>query len=357
MKKNKILSTLLIVCLLMSVCFCNVYALDSSEKSTVNKISVDQLNQMKEAGVTDDEMSSLRQQIEIYNPTKIQVENAVQSSINKKDSAEASAPVNYEKTENGDSITPYGVVPYHDPSKVWETTSIAPLAVSSLSNVVNANDQTGVYYVIMSTAGHKEMTSYLTLPTLSTVNSIDRPYHMLGFETSSGKSAYGDIGLVYFPATGQWKGCFNVVENGTRYENYEFNFTGGNSLYFDLMFYNAPDKAILTVRDATTWNAVATIPYTFTNDCVNSTFSTTKISKQVTLGQHIVGGTLNIATKTKMTNAKYNDTYLYTPSTYHQFTSTYCSAAFRKGPTTAAYQKVVSTQTPWTIDNVTISFN
>lgn len=363
MKNSKILSTLLIVCLLISVSFCNAFALEASGNSAVN-ISVDQLNQLKEAGVADVDMTSLRQQIEIYNPTKIQVDNAVQGLINKKDSLSVDqGPVDYQKTEAGDSITPYGVVPYHDPSQDWKTSitplavsDFAPLAVSTLSNRINAADQTGVYYVIQSTSGHKEMTSYATLPTLSTVNSIDRPYHMFGFSTSGSYSAYGDIGLVYFPDTKVWKGCYNVVENGTRYERYDISFTGGSNLYFDLMFYNAPDKAVLTIRDATSWGVVATVTYTFVNDCVNSTFSTTQISKQVTLAQHN-SGTLNITSGTKMTNSKFSQTYLYTPSTYHSFTSTYCSAAYRQGPTSAAYLKVTPTYTAWTTDNVTISFN
>jgi hypothetical protein len=46
-----------------------------------------------------------------------------------------------------------------------------------------------------------------------------------------------------------------------------------------------------------------------------------------------------------------------TPNTYYLFTSTYCGAAFRQGPTAAAYGKVTATYTAWTSDNVTISFN
>lgn len=162
--------------------------------------------------------------------------------------------------------------------------------------------------------------------------------------------------MVYFPSSGTWKGFYNVVENGTRYENYSLSFSGGSDLYFHIQFYNAPDKAVITIRDASSWSAVATITYTFALDCVKSNFSTTQIAKEITLAQHN-SGTLNILTGTKMNNAKYTQTYLYTPNTYYQFTSTYCAAAYRQGPTSAAYRKVTPTYTAWTSDNVTISFN
>jgi hypothetical protein len=165
---------------------------------------------------------------------------------------------------------------------------------------------------------------------------------------------YGDIGFVYFPASGQWKGCYNVVENGSRYENYNFNFTGGSNIYFHLQMYT--NQAVLIIRDATSWAEVGRVEYTFNTNCVPSTFSTTKLSKQVTLAQHN-SGTLNIATGTRMNNAQYSRSWLYTPSTNHSFTSTYCSEAYRQGPTSAAYNKVTATYTAWTTDNVSISFN
>jgi len=133
-------------------------------------------------------------------------------------------------------------------------------------------------------------------------------------------------------------------------------FTGNSDLYFHIQFYNAPDKAVLTIRDASTWSTVATISYTFALDCINSTYSSTQIAKEITLAQHN-SGMLDISTGTIMSNAGFSQTYLYTSNTYYQFTSTYCGAAFRQGPTAAAYGKVTATYTAWTSDNVTISFN
>lgn len=364
MKRNRFLSIAMIACMLISSVFTANAAEVNEIVSTLDKtdiskhISDENLNRLKNARVSDEDILSLAQQIEAYNSTDVQINNYIEDLINNRVGrnviSEEKRAVNYEKTKDGDTITPYGIVPYRDLSEKWNPPVIS--AVSTLSNVVNASDQSGVYYCVRSTAGHNQMTSFAQLPSLATVNTNDRPYQMFTFATSNSYTAYGDIGLVYFPSTSSWKGFYNVVENGTRYENYSLSFTGGSDLYFHIQFYNAPDKAVLTIRDASSWSAVATITYTFALDCVNSTFSTTQIAKEITLAQHN-SGTLNILTGTKMNNAKYTQTYLYTPSTYYSFTSTYCDAAYRQGPTAAAYGKVTPTYTAWTSDNVTISFN
>jgi len=179
---------------------------------------------------------------------------------------------------------------------------------------------------------------------------------MLGMSSTNGSnSMYGDIGLVYFPASGQWKGFYNVVENGNRYENYNFSFTGSSNIYFHLQMYT--NKAVLIIRDAASWSEVGTVEYTFNTNCVPSNFSTTKLSKQITLAQHLSGSSLDISSGTTMSNAQFSQSWLYTPSTNHSFSSTYCSEAYRQGPTAAAYNKVNPTYTAWTTDNVTISFN
>nr|WP_312577102.1 hypothetical protein [Sedimentibacter sp.] len=362
MKRNRFLSIIMIACMLFSSVFiANAAEMNevasALDKADISKyISEENLNRLKKAGVLDEDILSLAQQIEVYNPTDVQINNYNENLINNRvgRNALSNMPINYEKTKYGDTITPYGIVPYRDLSEKWNPAVIS--AVSTLSNVINAADQSGVYYCVRSTAGHNQMTSFAQLPSLATVHANDRPYQMFTFSTNNSYTAFGDIGLVYFPATSSWEGFYNVVENGTRYETYDISFSGGSDLYFHIQFYDDPDKAVLTIMDATSWLPVATISYPFTLDCVKSNFSTTQIAKEITLAQHN-SGTLNILTGTKMNNAKYTQTYLYTPSTYYSFTSTYCAAAYRQGPTAAAYGKVASTYTAWTSDNVTISFN
>lgn len=353
----------LVICLLISVFLYPVFAveeivleIDSSKFVKISNISEENLNRLRAAGVDESDIFCLSRQIEVYKPTSIQVQNYIAELIRPEgEYVSTQKPIKYKKTINGDTITPFGIIPHYDLSQKWNVSSSR--AQSTLSNVTNFNDQTGVYYCVRSINGYEQMTSYATLPNLSSVYSNDRPYQMFTFRTSNGNNvAYGDIGLVYFPGIG-WKGFYNVNENGTPYEDYSFGFTGNNNVYFHLRFYDdAEDKAILIVRDATTWSKVAEIKYDFATNCVESNYSSTKIAKEVTLAQHN-SGTLDINTGTVMSGAQYSQTYLYTQSTQYQFTSSYCSEAYRQGPTASAYGKVQATYTPWTSESVTISFN
>lgn len=360
MKTNRVFSLVIAVCAVMSVLLCNVYAADFVGSAAVSQVSKEQLTRMMDVGVSKDDISFLYQQIELYNPTETQIANYVEDLIANevRDSSVNSEPINYPKTANGDTITPDGVIPFQDITQKWSSDFLqkSVRAVSKLSNRTNSNDQSGVYYVVNSTSGHNQLTSFATLPSLSSVNAKDRPYHMLGMSSTNGSnSMYGDIGLVYFPASGQWKGFYNVVENGNRYENYNFSFTGSSNIYFHLQMYT--NKAVLIIRDAASWSEVGTVEYTFNTNCVPSNFSTTKLSKQITLAQHLSGSSLDISSGTTMSNAQFSQSWLYTTSTNHSFSSTYCSEAYRQGPTAAAYNKVNPTYTAWTTDNVTISFN
>lgn len=227
MKTNRVFSLVIAVCAVMSVLLCNVYAADFVGSAAVSQVSKEQLTRMMDVGVSKDDISFLYQQIELYNPTETQIANYVEDLIANevRDSSVNSEPINYPKTANGDTITPDGVIPFQDITQKWSSDFLqkSVRAVSKLSNRTNSNDQSGVYYVVNSTSGHNQLTSFATLPSLSSVNAKDRPYHMLGMSSTNGSnSMYGDIGLVYFPASGQWKGFYNVVENGNRYENYNF---------------------------------------------------------------------------------------------------------------------------------------
>ena len=360
MKTNRVFSLVIAVCAVMSVLLCNVYAADFVGSAAVSQVSKEQLTRMMDVGVSKEDISFLCQQIEVYNLSETQIANYVEDLIANevRDSSVNSEPINYPKTANGDTITPDGVIPFQDITQKWSSDFLqkSVRAVSKLSNRTNSNDQSGVYYVVNSTSGHNQLTSFATLPSLSSVNAKDRPYHMLGMSSTNGSnSMYGDIGLVYFPASGQWKGFYNVVENGNRYENYNFSFTGSSNIYFHLQMYT--NKAVLIIRDAASWSEVGTVEYTFNTNCVPSNFSTTKLSKQITLAQHLSGSTLDISSGTTMSNAQFSQRWLYTPSTNHSCSSTYGSEAYRQGPTAAAYNKVNSTYTAWTTDNVTISFN
>ena len=367
LKKNVILSMSLALMLTftsVSACFATDIHENLSEAAEVSKVSfaeknyASQLAELKINHISAEEISSLKSQIEVYHPTEEQVENYVKDLIENEEGEEKVnfAPIEYEKTENGDTITPYGVIPKQDLSQKWSNLRGSTL-VSSLSNRTNAADQTGVYYVVNGTAGHNQITSFATLPTLSNVYSDDRPYLMYAMSSKNGnKNMYGDIGLVYFPDSGKWKGFYNVYEGDFHDENYTFNFTGGKNIYLHLQIFT--NKAVLIVRDANSWKEVCRVEYKFNTNCIPKNFTRVYLGKQVTLAQMLdSSGKLNISTGTVMKNAKFSQTYLYTPSTNYEFKKLYCYEAYRQGPTAAAYKKVTASYTAWTEDTVTISFN
>jgi len=193
MKRNRFLSIAMIACMLISSVFTANAAEVNEIVSTLDKtdiskhISDENLNRLKNARVSDEDILSLAQQIEAYNSTDVQINNYIEDLINNRVGrnviSEEKRAVNYEKTKDGDTITPYGIVPYRDLSEKWNPPVIS--AVSTLSNVVNASDQSGVYYCVRSTAGHNQMTSFAQLPSLATVNTNDRPYQMFTFATSN----------------------------------------------------------------------------------------------------------------------------------------------------------------------------
>ncbi|WBW50243.1 hypothetical protein O6R05_01490 [Peptoniphilus equinus] len=358
MKKNQLLSMLALFGLLLCFSAYRAYAIDMADFPGSAQVSEQQLEQMKNVGIPDEDISSLYQQIEVYHLTPLQIDNYVKGLI-----ANATNPTpkqrskSYEHLPNGDTITPYGIIPYQDIAQKWTHSSDFSLrSVSGLEDRVNSADQSGVYYLVNSTAGHNQLTSYVTLPSLSNVNDIDRPYQFFGISSSNaGHSMYGDIGLVYFPSLGQWKAFYNIVEDGDRKQEYEINFTGGNNVYFHVQMYT--DKVELIIRDKASWAEVGRVVYNFRTNCVPSNFSTTKFSKQINLAQTLNGSPLNIHTGTIMVAAQYDQSWLYTPSANYAFTPQYCSEAYRQGPTTEAYTKVTANFSPWTSDTVNISFN
>lgn len=246
--------------------------------------------------------------------------------------------------------------------------------IDEITDVVNAGDTTGVYYLVQTNAGYDQMTSFATLPTLSDVNAIDRPYHMFGVSSTNGNNyTWGDIGLVYFPDSQQWVGFYNFYEKNPnydptkpisttnpkelQYENYEAVFNGNRNLYF--RFKVTTSSAILDIIECSTWTVACSISYNFATNCVKSDFSTTKISKQITLSQVKLNSVpLNINTGTKMTGAQFSTTHLYLTGEYdYAFGVEYCDTAKRQGPTDNALSTVTYTNDPWVSDTVNISFN
>lgn len=337
----------------------------NNENKIAENMSDLQIDSLKTAGISDKEISAMQKQIEVNNLSKEKIENYVASKIaaTLQLLEEGYAPKNYLKNADGSIVTPWGIVPDLKKPKDLNTfdreTSSSNEAVYNVTDDVDATDQTGVYYLIESTEGYDQMTSYVTLPVIQNAASIDRPYHMFGLSSVNGsEDMWGDIGLVYYPDSSTWKGFYNIKERNEtiKNSNYNFNFSGGRNIYFHLTVTTS--SAILDIINPSTWSVIRTIKYDFQTNCVPSNFSTVKISKQITLAQHTVGNTLNIYTGTTMTGGQFSQTHLYLTNVYdYSFSPEYCSKAIRKGPTSQACNKISYSNTAWTSETVNISFN
>lgn len=372
---RKIMAVILTVVLVVGMVSSTVVA----QESKISRMSSQQEIMMKKAGFSSIEIESTKRQIELNNLNESQIENYIKTKIESYKNIEKNGneEVIYPKNLKGESITPYGAVPtmnIENRRSNLMVQSVNDEPIDEIEDVVNEDDTTGVYYLVQAKPGHDQMTSFVTLPLVQNAYTNDRPYHMFGVSSTNGiEYVWGDIGLVYFPASQQWKGFYNfyernpnfnpnIAESDTNkkeqhYENYEISFNGSRNIYFHLTLTTT--SAVMDIIESSTWSVVCTIRYNFRTNCVPANFSTTQISKQITLAQlKADDAPLNINTGTRMVGAGYSSTHLYLSGVRdYSFEDDYCAAAKRQGPSMTAYQKVSFTNTPWTVDNVNIAFN
>lgn len=372
---RKLMAIMLAVMLVVGMVSSTVVA----QEDKLSSMSSQQEVMLRKAGFSEKEIEQSKRQIEINNLNDVQIENYIRTKIenhNKlsKDVYEAKV---YPKNSNGELITPYGAVPTMNIESRLNNSMVQSVndePIDEISNVVDADDTTGVYYLVQAKPGYDQMTSFVTLPVVENAYTNDRPYHMFGVNSVNGSEpTWGDIGVVYYPSLQQWKGFYNFYENNPdfdpeqpesednpkmkNYANYEIPFSGSRNIYFHLTLTTS--SAVMEIIETSTWSVVCTVRYNFKTNCVPANFSTTQISKQITLAQvKAKTAPLNINTGTRMVGAGYSSSHLYlTGVRDYEFEDDYCAVAKRQGPSMAAYLKVSFTNTPWTVDNVNIAFN
>lgn len=373
---RKIKTVILTVILVVGMVSSTVVA----QESKVSSMSSQQETLLKNAGFSAMEIESTKRQIELNNLNESQIENYIETKIEsyKNIGKNENEEVIYPKNLKGESITPHGVVPTMNIENRRSNLTVQSLndeLIDEISDVEDTEDTTGVYYLVQAKSGHDQMTSYVTLPLVYDAYTNDRPYHMFGVNSTNGNEyVWGDIGLVYFPESQRWEGFYifyernpdfnpNIAESEDNaqeqhHENYEIAFNGSRNIYFHLTLTTT--SAVMDIIESSTWSVVCTIRYDFRTNCVPANFSTTQISKQITLAQlkGAADDPLNINTGTRMVGAGYSSTHLYLSGVGdYAFEDDYCAVAKRQGPSRAAYRKVNFTNTPWTVDNVNIAFN
>ena len=113
-----------------------VFASTSSTVRMFNQISETALIELKEAGIADEDILSLCQQIDVYNLSEVQIENYINGLIERTKTIKSFAPIDYEKTEKGDSITPDGIIPFQDIASKWSSVPINRAKLMLVCNLV-----------------------------------------------------------------------------------------------------------------------------------------------------------------------------------------------------------------------------
>lgn len=329
----------------------------------------------------ESQIAALKQQAEVYQFTPEQVEMHLQGM---KNYAENPAEVKYGRlSEDGTFyILPNGDTMPNRFSHISTIESIndialnnrdiAPLGFSSdYISQTNAGDQSGVFWVVMSTTGHDQATAFLNLPTVTaSTDSSDRPYMFFSVNTTN-SSICGDYGVVYYPSLQSWALCINAAKWNTSTNEYDYfpwqhtilpsSYNSGSLLYLHLQITNTneTDKVTITVKDGSTFNVLATLSCDFAGNPFDSSLSNVNLFREITLAQHLddSSGKLNTSTGTRTENSKFSNAYLYTPSTYSSWGTARTTTAYKQAPKSSQLATVVvNAYTKWNSEDISIRF-
>jgi len=242
---------------------------------------------------------------------------------------------------------------------------------SDYRDVVDFNDQTGVFWLVKGRPGYDQSTAFVNLPHITTVpTSPDRPYFYFAVNNST-SSVVGDYGIVYYPASG-WHLFSNTLvwnADANKYNQTWWNsstplpsqYVGGSSLYLHVQITNtaATDSVTITLRDGNTFAVLFSRTVSFANNPFNASLSNVNIFRQITMAQDKpVHALLNTNTGTQMDSARFSNAFLYSPTGFWSWGTGQTADAFRKAPTLRQLATVtVNAYTKWSAENISIRFN
>ncbi len=347
--------------------FCDRYDVSDSDIQKMVDAYPDGVSQLK----------MLEQQAEAYDFTAQQVNDYISGMIN----VDPSVYEGVYGTLSDDGTTfilPNGdTMPnlsYNKNPEPEDEYGITPYAfTSSYKDVTSANDQSGVYWNVVSNTGYNQATAFFKLPTVTaTTTAPDRPYMFYSVNTTS-SSVCGDYGVVYYPSSRSWYLCANtkVWNSSTNsYDNVWWQskaplpneyYSGAKSLYLHILIDNttSKDTVTVTVKDGTSFATLATHPVDFSGNPFNASLSNVKIYRSITMAQDLApNGLLNTSTGTRAVNSIFSQAYIYSPSGYYTWGTSQTSTAERRAP----YQRqlntiTVNSYTKWNSENISIMFN
>ncbi|MBS4055145.1 MAG: hypothetical protein KGZ64_10330 [Thermaerobacter sp.] len=241
---------------------------------------------------------------------------------------------------------------------------------SGYRDVVDFSDQSGVFWLVRSTTGFNQATTFVNLPHITTLpTSPDRPYVFFAVNNAT-SSVVGDYGIVFYPNSGWHLFSYTLVWNTStnRYDATWWQsstplpsqYVGGSSVYLHVQITNTSntDSVSITLRDGITFSTLFSRTVSFINNPFNSTLSNVNIYRQITMAQVLTGPTLNTNTGTHMANARTSAAHLYSPVGYWLWGTSQTSDTYRKAPTSVQLATViVNSHTRWHAEDISIRFN
>lgn len=331
------------------------------------------------AKIDSDSLRSLVNQINAYNFTDEQIQQYIKGLLSGLDE-NFSAKVSHMGLVRNDGIieTNYGAIPNRYANKTInnlesiaypysDLDTLLPMAYSGdYRSVVDSTDRTGTYWLVKSETGYREVTAFATLPTISYIDSNDRPYMFFAANTNP-SSIVGDYGVVYYPSINSWVpfASTGVWNNSTK--KYDMSWVQGNAipssvtriyLHLQATTTSTNDTIRLRVLNANDFSQVfwdKTI--TFNNNPIDSTYSNLNLYREITMAQ-INNGTLNTNTGSWFKNAKFSNSYIYNPKGYWQWGTTQTNDAFIKAPTQNKLSTItVNSYSKWYEEDITMRYN
>ncbi len=250
---------------------------------------------------------------------------------------------------------------------------LSPAAIGTRSytggygSKVEANDQTGTYWLVKSEAGYDEATAFATLPTIRNMASSDRAYMFFAVNTNP-SSIVGDYGVVYKPGDG-WRPFTNTgVWNPSKGDKggYDVSWDNGdllgstiNRVYLHVEITNTSsvDKVTLRVLNADNFSDVLwTKNVSFSGNPINSRLSNVNIYREITMAQNN-SGTLNSNTGSWFENAIFANAHLYNSGGYYKWGTSQTDDAFIKAPTASKLGTVqVNSYDKWHGESVSMRY-
>ncbi|MCT4509038.1 MAG: hypothetical protein N4A48_09825 [Tepidibacter sp.] len=237
--------------------------------------------------------------------------------------------------------------------------------------VGNPNEHTGSHWTVIADKGYNKATGYFNLPKVRIEDEGNTfPYAYFGEYGYQGKynPLVSDAGIHYLEDGPDGRGWYSFInfnvwsdKKGEYKQDWDQDLIRPSSdkvyMMYEIKSYSGYDKATVTIVDTENWSTLQT--YTSDTrdlvpekDFINSSYSNLEMTRETTLAQ--VNENLNDGSYVH--NAEWSNVYLYSPSSYHEWTNRYTSEAGYGTTQEHADTVTVNSCSEWYEDDVDIDY-